>query len=116
PLRDYVVEEINKGNIVIPSSEDGRSYNAKAVNVYELIDQGLIPEAVLKEYEFDTEKPVVEPTPEVTPEAKKYTVKPGDVLWKIGKMFDKTWEELSEFNKLKNPHLIFPGQIINIPN
>ena len=116
PLRDYVIEEINKGNIVIPSSEDGRSYNAKAVNVYELIDQGLIPEAVLKEYEFDTEKPVVEPTPEVTPEAKKYTVKPGDVLWKIGKMFDKTWEELSEFNKLKNPHLIFPGQIINIPN
>ncbi len=101
PLRDYVIEEINKGNIVIPSSEDGRSYNAKAVNVYELIDQGLIPEAVLKEYEFDTEKPVVEPTPEVTPEAKKYTVKPGDVLWKIGKMFDKTWEELSEFNKLK---------------
>jgi len=60
------------------------------------------------EVEAPVEKPVEE--------AKEYKVKSGDVLWKIGKMFGKTWEELAEFNKLKNPHLIFPGQIIRVPN
>lgn len=126
PLRDYVVEEINKGNIIIPSSEDGRSYNAKAVNVYELIDEGLIPEEILKEYDIvekpapqpvpqpqPTPQPVPQPTPK--PQLKQYIVKPGDVLWKIAEKFNKTWKELAEFNKLKNPHLIYPNQIIYIP-
>lgn len=57
--------------------------------------------------------PVIEPTP--APVAKKYVVKAGDVLWKIAKSFNTTWEKLAEFNKLKNPHLIFPGQEILIP-
>ena len=64
--------------------------------------------------------PVVEP--EVKPEAPKvevkeetYVVKPGDVLWKIAEKFAKTWEELAKYNKMKNPHLIFPGQHIMIP-
>ena len=117
PLRDYVVEEINKGNIIIPSSEDGRSYNAKAVNIYELIEEGKIPEELVSE-------PVapVAPTPEKTepkpdhkPQATKYVVKPGDVLWKIAEKFNTRWEELAEYNKLKNPHLIRINQIIYIP-
>ncbi len=96
PLRDYVVEEINKGNIIIPSSEDGRSYNAKAVNIYELIEEGLIPEEL-------SSKPVapVPEKPEPKLEQTKYIVKPGDVLWKIAEKFNTTWEELAEFNKLK---------------
>ncbi|WP_352419504.1 LysM peptidoglycan-binding domain-containing protein, partial [Proteiniborus sp.] len=44
-----------------------------------------------------------------------YVVKPGDVLWKIAKQFGLVWEKLAEFNNLKNPHLIFPGQEILIP-
>lgn len=39
-----------------------------------------------------------------------YTVKEGDVLWKIASMYDTTWEKLAEINKLDNPNLIFPGQ------
>ncbi len=50
PLRDYIINEVNEGRIEIPVSEDGRSYNAKALNVYELIEEGVIPEEVLKEY------------------------------------------------------------------
>jgi len=46
---------------------------------------------------------------------KSYVVKPGDVLWKIAERFGTTWQKLAEYNKLKNPHLIFPGQIILIP-
>src|SRR5699024_449326 len=43
PLRDYIIEQVKVGNIEIPMSEDGRSYNAKALNVYELIKEGKIP-------------------------------------------------------------------------
>ena len=45
---------------------------------------------------------------------KKYTVKTNDVLWKIARSFNTTWERLAEVNKLKNPHLIFPNQILLI--
>lgn len=45
----------------------------------------------------------------------KYIVKPGDVLWRIGRKFNVEWEELAEFNQLENPHLIFPEQVILIP-
>jgi len=44
-----------------------------------------------------------------------YIVKPGDVLYRIAKQFDTTWQKLQELNKLKNPHLIFPGQKIIVP-
>ncbi len=66
-------------------------------------------------------KPEIKPQPEVKPgaaitiEAQKYVVKSGDVLWKIAKQFNTTWENLAEYNKLKNPHLIFPNQVILIP-
>lgn len=49
-------------------------------------------------------------------EITKYIVKPGDVLWKIGRLYEKTYQELAEYNGLRNPHLIFPGQVILIPN
>lgn len=50
-----------------------------------------------------------------SPVVKKYTVKPGDVLWKIGNMFNTPWRQLAEFNNLKNPNLIYPNQEILIP-
>ncbi len=43
-----------------------------------------------------------------------YTVKSGDVLWKIARTYGTTWQKLAEINKLKNPHLIFPNQKIVI--
>ena len=58
----------------------------------------------------------IEEVPEVEEELRRYIVKPGDVLWRIGRMFDKTYQELAEFNNLSNPHLIFPDQVINVPN
>ncbi|GKX29923.1 2',3'-cyclic-nucleotide 2'-phosphodiesterase [Vallitalea longa] len=45
-----------------------------------------------------------------------YTVKPGDVLWKIAEQYDTTWEEIAEFNELSNPHLIYPEQKLEIPS
>lgn len=45
-----------------------------------------------------------------------YTVKKGDTLWGISKLYNTTWQALAEHNKLKNPNLIFPNQQIQVPD
>jgi 5'-nucleotidase len=59
--------------------------------------------------------PVVPVTPVVTPTPVVYKVVAGDVLWKIAKQFGLDWESLAIYNALKNANLIFPGQMIKIP-
>lgn len=44
-----------------------------------------------------------------------HVVESGDVLWKIAQKYGLDWQQLSEYNKLANPHLILPGQEIKIP-
>jgi predicted amidohydrolase YtcJ len=44
-----------------------------------------------------------------------YTVKPGDVLWKIAKDYNTTYQELARYNKMENPNQIYPNQVIKIP-
>lgn len=45
-----------------------------------------------------------------------YIVKEGDVLWKIAESLGVEWKELAEFNGLKNPNLIYPGQKLLKPS
>ncbi|MCL2603206.1 MAG: alpha/beta fold hydrolase [Defluviitaleaceae bacterium] len=45
-----------------------------------------------------------------------YTVREGDVLWRIARDHGTTWEALAEYNGLRNPHLIRTGQEIRIPD
>ena len=58
------------------------------------------------------------PISELAPSAPDvYTVKPGDTLWDISKLFLKSpwrWPELWGMNldQIRNPHLIFPGQVL----
>jgi hypothetical protein len=44
-----------------------------------------------------------------------YVVRDGDVLWRIARDHDMTWEELAEYNQLRNPHFIRVGQELLIP-
>lgn len=44
-----------------------------------------------------------------------YTVKAGDTLSGIGKRFGVNWRDIASLNKIKNPNLIFPGQVFQIP-
>jgi hypothetical protein len=58
------------------------------------------------------------PLSELVPDAPdSYTVKRGDTLWDISKLFLKTpwrWPELWGMNldQIRNPHLIYPGQVL----
>jgi len=52
----------------------------------------------------------LEPTGDI-----EYVVVKGDNLYRIGLKYETTWQFLAEYNKLSNPHLIFPNQIINVP-
>lgn len=54
-----------------------------------------------------------EAAPTKTP--RQYTVKEGDILWRIAQQFGLTYQKLAQYNKLKNPHLILPGQKLLIP-
>ena len=60
--------------------------------------------------------PVVPDTPAPDPEPTKYKVKKGDTLSKIAKAHKVTLKKLIAANpQIKNPDLIHPGEIINIP-
>ena len=43
-----------------------------------------------------------------------YTVRRGDTLWGIARRFGTTVRRLAAINKLRNPDLIFPGEIIRL--
>jgi hypothetical protein len=67
--------------------------------------------------------PMVEPAPEPVVELKpdypeEYIVVKGDTLWDISARFLKSpwqWPQLWQFNpQVKNPHLIYPGDVLTI--
>uniref|UniRef100_UPI0018E935DF LysM peptidoglycan-binding domain-containing protein n=1 Tax=Kineosporia sp. A_224 TaxID=1962180 RepID=UPI0018E935DF len=47
---------------------------------------------------------------------RSYTVKKGDTLSEIGAHFKVDWREIAKINHVKNPDLIYPGQVFAIPN
>ena len=55
-------------------------------------------------------QPVPEPMPDI-----RYQVKDGDTLWGIAQHFHINYLKLAKYNGIKNPDLIFTGQIILIP-
>ena len=90
PFKEAIFDMVRSGELSIPTSEDGRTLNVKALNVYELIDEGIL-------------------------KVSTYVVQKGDNLWAIAGKYGLTWEELNEINDLENPRLILPGQTIIIP-
>ena len=49
------------------------------------------------------------------PGTSSYIVKNGDTLSAIARIYNTTYQILAEYNGISNPDLIYPGQVINIP-
>ena len=49
------------------------------------------------------------------PSTSAYVVKQGDTLSAIARKYNTTYQILAEYNSISNPNLIYPGQIIKIP-
>lgn len=56
-----------------------------------------------------------QPAPLPSPEPKTYVVKKGDSVYKIAQRFGTTMQAIILGNNLRNPDLIFPGQVLYIP-
>lgn len=104
PIRDVLVEAIKEDKVIVPKTVD-----------YLVEVEAEVAASEVKEEPAPEPVPIPVPEPAPAPAVKKYVVKAGDVLWKIARSFETTWEKLAEFNNLKNPHLIFPGQELLIP-
>lgn len=59
--------------------------------------------------------PEPEPAPNPNPTNLTYTVMPGDTLYAIARHYRTTIAELAAFNMISNPNLIYPGQVLHIP-
>jgi len=57
--------------------------------------------------------PAAAPAP--APAHQVYVVKKGDSVYKIAKRFGTTMQAIILANNLRNPNLIYPGQILLIP-
>lgn len=44
-----------------------------------------------------------------------YVVQRGDTLSQVGKRIGVHWRALANLNRLRDPHLIYPGQLIQMP-
>lgn len=51
-----------------------------------------------------------------TPTYKTYTVKSGDTLSGIGQKTGKNWKDIANLNGIKSPYVIYPGQVLKLPN
>ena len=49
------------------------------------------------------------------PSTSAYVVKQGDTLSAIARKYNTTYQVLAEYNSISNPNLIYPGQVIKIP-
>ena len=97
---------------------------------YELVDDAgagfdVKVKVSLKQYRaYGTKTVKLKPAPRPAPSAPKkstYTVKSGDCLWNIAKKYlgdGSRYNEIYNLNKdkIKNPNLIYPNQVLTLPS
>ena len=50
----------------------------------------------------------------IPPQAIYYTVKRGDTLSGIAAQYGTTWQAIASMNNLRNPNLIYSGQVLRV--
>ena len=118
PQKDLIYELANKGDIKVPTSEDGRTPNVASLNGPALRAAGVLP-ALPAQPEKPVEPKPVEPEKPTAP-AGSYTVVKGDSLWHIAKKTlgdGSKWNLIYQANKstVKDPSMIYVGQVLQLP-
>ncbi|SKC81093.1 5'-nucleotidase C-terminal domain-containing protein [Maledivibacter halophilus] len=134
PVRDLLVENIKEAESITPEPVDylievseaveEATENEKVTTIEETIQTTETEETKaskiekadnqVEQVENETQQATNEPQ-EQPNNLKTYTVQVNDMLWKIAEKFETTYQKIAELNKLKNPHLIYPGQELLIP-
>lgn len=114
PIRDLMAERIvaDKGIDFTPKGLITRIAKTETEVIEEPAVEVTEPVAVTPEVITPIAPVVVTP---VAPAVSTYKVVSGDNLTKIAKTYNTTWQELQKLNNLKNPNLIFPGDVIILP-
>lgn len=102
PIRDALIEAIKEVKVLDYQKQE---ILIKKEQIKEMIDESKVQEPKIEQEAKET----------IKQDVKEYTVVKGDTLNKIGKKFKITWKQIADFNSLKNPNLIFPGQKLSIP-
>ncbi len=105
PQAELIYEMIRNGEIVIPSSADGRTSNIKAVNAIELRAEGILPE--LDDY--------VEPSDKDASDDVLYIIKSGDTLNKIAAAINCDVKDILSLNNISNKNMIYAGKALILP-
>lgn len=113
-LEDYqIIDDAGSGfdiNVKV-SLKQYKSYGTKTVTV-KLATEGTKPTIAMQPPSRNASS---------APKSTTYTVKPGDCLWNIAKQYlgnGARYTEIYNLNrdKIKNPNLIYPGQILTLPS
>lgn len=105
-LENYTIQEDHNNLNDILVSIKLRQYKEYSTKILKVIED-TETETVVKE---ETQRPAKEPS-------KTHTVVKGDTLWAICKKYlgdGSKYPEIAKLNGIKNPHLIYPGQVIKL--
>jgi LysM repeat protein len=128
-LRNFAIDAPGDGRDNRVSTADGRDVRNQLTNLTDAQLREFISK--LSEFSGDWAKPLrhrpgtginTSPTqaaphaPQQEPRARgQHVVKRGDTLWAIATKAGLTVDQVARFNKIKNPDLIYPGQVIKLP-
>lgn len=111
-LEDYTINEKAKNGLDIYVNinlKQYREYSTKTVSI-----------AIKQARPKPVATPVVTRPAPTAPTTRTYTVKSGDCLWNIAKKYYGNGSQYTKIynanrDKIKNPNLIYPGQVFTIP-
>lgn len=115
-LKDYQIKEDAKEGFDVVVTINLKQYKAFGTKTCKIKKSK--KKAIVKKQKTRTTENSPAPSPSKT---KTYTVKKGDCLWAIAKKFygnGANYNKIFNSNrgKIKNPNLIYPGQVLTIPS
>ncbi len=120
-LRNFAIDAPGRGRDNKVSTADGKDVSNQPTNLSDAQLREFISK--LSEFRGNWREPLrrrpgtaLDTSPNTSGEARgKHVVKRGDTLWAIARSAGLSVEQVASYNKIRNPNLIHPGQVIKLP-